>query len=274
MVQAESEAMERDIGPLYESLADASAVMNVNYSDQELALLVNHLARVNALTLDEAIKLRRTAAQANDVNTGYEMTGDDVVVPLGSVKAGHLIFTTGATRLNINGDLAQADLFRAHFGKLAPSVVVDEGLVKVFYRRALLNWSAGTADVTLNGSIPWRLDVMSSGAACIADLRAVLLSALDVNGKASTIDITLPRPTANVPFRIAGNASNVVVRCAAGTAMQVRLGRGASSLMIDGQDVSAAGSKPYHTPDYATTTHRYTIDVTARLATVTIETYE
>jgi len=152
-------------------------------------------------------------------------------------------------------------------------VFVNDGLVKVFYRRSLLNWGAGTADVTLNGTIPWRLDVLTSGAACTADLRSVPLSALDVNGNASRIEITLPHPTANVPVRIAGNASTVIVRRAAGTAVQVRMRRGVSNVTIDGQEFSATGSKPYHTPDYANTTQRYDIDVTARLDAVTIETY-
>ncbi|MBC8161704.1 MAG: hypothetical protein H7Z42_10850, partial [Roseiflexaceae bacterium] len=237
------------------------------------ALLVDYLTRNNALTLDAAVKLRQTDVQTNGANTGIELSSEHVAVPLGSLQAGHLIVTAGAEHLTINGDAAQAELFRAHFGTLAPSVFVDQGLVKIYYRHALLNWNAGTADVTLHGGIPWRLDVVSSGAACIADLRSVPLSSLDVNGKASNIEITLPRPTAGVSFRIAGNASHIIVRRATGSAMQVRLGRGASNLIIDGQDFSAVGSKPYSTANYADTPQRYDIDVTARHTTVTIETY-
>ncbi|MBC8163701.1 MAG: MarR family transcriptional regulator, partial [Roseiflexaceae bacterium] len=45
VVQANSEAMERDIGPLYTPLALASAALNAHYSDHELALLVDYLTR-------------------------------------------------------------------------------------------------------------------------------------------------------------------------------------------------------------------------------------
>lgn len=270
-VHAEGEAMERDIGPLYTPLANASAALNAHYSDQELALLVDYLTRNNALTLDEAVNLRHAAAQATD--TGIEIHGNQIELPLGSLQAGHLVFATGSTRLSIGGNAAQHNLLQARFEKLAPSVLVDDGLVKVFYRHALLNWSANTADVQLNSSIPWRLDLLSSGAPCTADLRSVPLSVLDIHGKASNIELTLPRPTANVPIRIAGNASNVVVRYATDTAIQVRQRRGEASLMIDGQDHSTLGSKPYYTPNYAQATARYDIEVTARLTTVTLEPY-
>jgi DNA-binding MarR family transcriptional regulator len=260
VVQAESEVMERDIGPLYESLARASAAMYANYSNQELALLLEHHTRNNALTLDEAIKLRRTAAQASQAHAG--------------VQAGQLIVTPGAARLSVQGQSAQHDLLRAHFGTLAPSVFVQDGLVKVFYQHAQLSLNEGTADLTLNSTIPWQLELGSSGAVCTADLRLVLLSALDVNGTASTFEVTLPHPTTSVPCRVAGAASSIVVRRPVGIALQVRLRRGGSTVVIDGRNTHITASKPYQTPDYANASARYDIDITARTSKVTIETYQ
>lgn len=273
VVQAEADAMERNVGPFYESLAQASAALIASYTDAELAFLVDHLTRSNALVLEEAVKLRRVAAQGNNATGGEELSGNKIAVPLEGVQKGHLVFTTGATRLNLRGDTSQNDLFRAQFGKLAPQVFVEAGLVKVFYRQALLNWSANTADVQLNTSIPWQIDLVSSGAPCVADLRAIRISALDVNGKASTLELTLPQPTSLVPVRIAGSASTVVVRRPAETALQVRVGRGVASVRIDGQELDTTGGKPYQTPGYAGATRRYDIDVSARLTTVAIETY-
>jgi DNA-binding MarR family transcriptional regulator len=274
VVQAESEVMERDIGPLYESLARASAAMYANYSNQELALLLEHHTRNNALTLDEAIKLRRTAAQASQAHAGSELRGEHITLPLGSVQAGQLIVTPGAARLSVQGQSAQHDLLRAHFGTLAPSVFVQDGLVKVFYQHAQLSLNEGTADLTLNSTIPWQLELGSSGAVCTADLRLVLLSALDVNGTASTFEVTLPHPTTSVPCRVAGAASSIVVRRPVGIALQVRLRRGGSTVVIDGRNTHITASKPYQTPDYANASARYDIDITARTSKVTIETYQ
>lgn len=274
VVQAEADAMERDVGPLYESLARASATLIGGYSTEELALLVGHLTRNNALMLEEAVRLRHSAAAGAETIAGEELSGSEVVVPLGAVEAGHLIFTTGATRLTLGGGAGSEELFRAQFGKLAPSVLVEGGLVKVFYRQALLNWSANSADIQLNPRIPWRLDLVSSGASCSADLRAIALSGLEVNGKASSVDLVLPHPTASIPVRIAGSASTVVIRRPKGTELRLRVQRGVASVLVEGEVLELTTSKPYQTSGYAAAGERYDIEVTARLTTVQIETSE
>jgi DNA-binding MarR family transcriptional regulator len=270
VVQADAEAMERDIGPLYASLAEATVQLLNGYSDEGLAFLVEHLTRNNALMLEEAVKLRHAAAQ-DEQGSGVELNDNEVTVPLGTITEGHLVFTTGATRLSLNGNGGAAELFRAQFGRFAPSVLVDGGLVKVFYRQALLNWSANSAEIRLNPTIPWRLDLVSSGAACRADLRAVHLQALEVNGKASTMELLLPPPTTHTPLRIAGNASTITVRRPADAALRVRLGRGASTVVIDGQEFDPTGNASYQSPNDAQASARYDIEVTARISTVVID---
>ena len=276
LVHAVGEALERDIGALYEPLAQAQAALHAQYSDQELALLVDFMARTSAQLLDETHKLRRTIAP-QEAAPGYELSGEQVAVPLGSAQAGHLVFAADAITLRLSGDPAQAELFRAAFHKRIPTVFVRGGLVKVAYRRSLLRMSASAAEVTLSGRIPWRLDLSSSAASCTIDLRAVPLQALDLDGTASEVTVMLPRPSMRVPLHIAGNASDVVIRRPADTAMQVRLRHGAPSLMapsltIDGHDFSAAGSKPYRTPDYAEAAQRYEVDIAARMSSIKIET--
>ncbi|HEU4321888.1 MAG TPA: MarR family transcriptional regulator [Roseiflexaceae bacterium] len=269
VVQADAEAMEREIGPLYGSLAQATLGLLSGYSDEALALLVEHLTRNNALMLEEAVKLRHVAAQGQG-DSGVELSGNEVAAPLGAVDEGHLVFATGSTRLHLSGAAAPEELFRAHFARLAPSVLVDAGLVKVFYRQALLNWSANSAEIRLNSRIPWRLDLVSSGAACSADLRAVELRAVDINSKAGTVELLLPPPTTHVLVRISGNASTVAVRLAAETAIEVRQGRGAANVAVDGQQLDATANTPYQTAGYAQAAGRYAFEITARLSTVTI----
>jgi hypothetical protein len=224
--------------------------------------------------LEEAVKLRHSTAARAETIVGEELSGSEVVVPLGLVEAGHLIFTTGATRLTLGGGAGSEELIRAQFGKLAPSVLVEGGLVKVFYRQALLNWSANSADIQLNPRIPWLLNLASSGASCKANLRAIALSGLEVNGKASSVELTLPPPATSVPVRIAGSASTVVIRRPEGAEFQLRLRRGAANVTIDGEAREITTSKPYQTAAYATVGERYAIEVAARLTSVQIETTE
>lgn len=59
VVHANAEAMERDVGPLYDSLNRASTALMESYTDEELAVIVNHMTRNNQITLEEAVRFRR-----------------------------------------------------------------------------------------------------------------------------------------------------------------------------------------------------------------------
>ena len=54
----------REIAPLYESMARATAELLARYGDEELALILDFTARANALTLAEIAKLRAKATPA------------------------------------------------------------------------------------------------------------------------------------------------------------------------------------------------------------------
>jgi DNA-binding MarR family transcriptional regulator len=269
IVEADGTAMEREIGVLYTSLAHATEAMIMRYSDEELTLLVDQLARSGSLTLDEAVKLRHPAASGD---YGETKKSQRITVSRGTAAAGKLMTTLGATRLTITGDPTQPDLLRAQFGARVPTVLAEDGVVTLSYPHTRFNRSSNTAELTLNGGIKWQLNLVTSSAPCTADLRHVAISALDLTAKASNIEITLPQAVASVTVRIAGNANNVVLRCAVATALQVRLGRSESSLIVDGEDMSAAAQTFYRTPGYEEATDRYVIEVTARLTAVTIVT--
>jgi DNA-binding MarR family transcriptional regulator len=55
----------REIAPLYESMARATAELLARYGDEELALILDFAARANALTLAEIAKLRAKATPAD-----------------------------------------------------------------------------------------------------------------------------------------------------------------------------------------------------------------
>lgn len=252
-------------------IEEGTAALIASYSDHDLAFLVDHLTRSNALMLDEAVKMRHSpAAQGAGADT-IELNATEIAVPLGTVAAGHLVFTTGATRLQLTGDAASDELFHAEFSRLAPSVVVQGGVVKVFYRQALLNWNANSANVQLNPHIPWHLELTSSGASCHADVRALTLRGIELQTKGSSIEVLLPQPKANIPIRIGGNASTVVLRRPADTPVQLRVQRGVAHVLLDGAPLDVTAGKPYQTPHLAEGAERYDIELAAQLTTLKLE---
>jgi DNA-binding MarR family transcriptional regulator len=60
IIQPLEEKAKQEIGPLFDSLAQATARLLSRYSDQELAFLLDFLTRINELTREEAQKLRST----------------------------------------------------------------------------------------------------------------------------------------------------------------------------------------------------------------------
>ena len=57
----------REIAPLYESMAGATAELLARYDDEELALLLDFATRANAMTLEEIARLRAPMPAREDV---------------------------------------------------------------------------------------------------------------------------------------------------------------------------------------------------------------
>lgn len=206
----------------------------------------------------------------------------DFAAPLGAAVRGRLEFVRGASLVSIGTLAAMPDLFRAHFEGPQPRVTVRDGLVSVQYRRlslaewaryALL-WGRHAADLMLNMSIPWQIEIRGGVSKFRADLRELRLASFEVRGGASEVEAWLPPPSGSVGVRVGGGASNLTLRRPADTAVAVQVHGGASKLIFDEQHFGAiGGGVRLATSGYTSASDRYEINIAGGASRLTVETY-
>ncbi|GAA2705459.1 hypothetical protein [Actinoplanes palleronii] len=128
------------------------------------------------------------------------------------------------------------DLFRvstASDSGLTPSADQDGDAVKLRLRS---DGSGGSAAVTitLNSAVRWTLRVDGGVAHSRIDLTGADLAAVDLNGGASRIDLTLPEPHGLMPVRMTGGVDQFLVNLAGSTPVRVRVQSGAGQVTLDG----------------------------------------
>jgi len=194
--------------------------------------------------------------------------GDHFAAPLGSSRSGRLRFTNGARRVAIRADVHMRALCHARFGDRMPMVGVRGGMVTIRHPRvSSCDWlgqqSECPAEVTLNGRIPWDIEVRGGASNLVADLRELRLGSLILAGGASHLEVVLPSPSGTVSVVVLGGASNVVIHRPNGAAARLRVGGGATSLRFDNRRIGAAGGElDLRSRDYDGATDRYDVAVT------------
>jgi DNA-binding MarR family transcriptional regulator len=253
-----------EIGAPLDSVGRAWEQVASRYDEGQLALISGFLERANAVYEEEIYRLREAPPE-----------GGDFSAPLGGVGSGRLVFSSWASRLVLRADAAMDELYRASFEGTAPDVKVEGGTVTFRYPRRLrlFDWSKLGADVALNAAVPWRIELRGGASEVAAELGGLDLSGLEVRGGASSIRVELPEPSGTVPVRIAGGASEIVVRRPAHVAARVRLKGWASQLTFDDQTFGAVGSDVrLQSPGYEDAAGRYDVEVTGSASNVTLTT--
>jgi hypothetical protein len=196
--------------------------------------------------------------------------GHDLVVPLGSVDAGHLVFSRGVSNLTIGVDGSMEDLYRARFEGKVPEIEVHGGTVAVRYRPSFRHTRG---EITLNGRIPWDVETRWGMSHVLADLEDLQLRGVAISGGSSHVEVRLPRPQRAVVIRIGGGAHDVQLVRPGGVPVRVRIGGGTSKLAIDDLTVGSAGGKTeWRSPDYDDAQARYDIEIGAGASEVTVRT--
>jgi hypothetical protein len=226
----------------------------------------------------------------NEARRDTPMTGDDTptwhdarrdfAAPLAGVTRGRLVFERGAANVTLGVQRALEDLCRAHFEGPMPDVRAQGGTVAIRYRyfsffdwlRYAVLWDAQAADVTLNGSVPWDIEIRGGASRLGADLRELALRSLEIRGGASRVDVSLPMPEGAVPIRIGGGASHVTLLHPPEVGVRLRVGGGASSLTLDDQHIGAiGGGLRLETPGYAGAAARYDVEVGGGVSHLSVE---
>jgi len=206
-------------------------------------------------------------------------SSDCFAAPLGSLRSGHLLFVSGASNVTVHADPSMEDLYRARFEGQVPTVRVQDGTISIEYPRfppsdQRYYWLERRAEVTLNASIPWHIEVRGSTSRLTADLSKLRLGSLKLAGGASRIEVMLPRPSGTVPVRILGGASNVTIHRPEGAAARAHASGGATNLSFDEKHFGAIGSQVnLQSSDYDDSANRYAfIKVTGGANNMTLDT--
>jgi len=255
----------RAIGSLFASLETAWDDLASRYDDEQTAVLLAFLQRCNGLSRDAIVRLREGPADEGE--------GKFFSAPLGDLESGRLVVSSGISRLTVRADDRMTALYQARFEGTAPDVKTKEGVVTIRYPRR--PWGLGgkqrAAEVTLSAAIPWWVAIQGGASQVEALLDGLDLAGLEIKGGLSMVRLELPMPSAVVPIRIIGGASQVTVRRPAGVAARVHLMGWASEFAFDDQNFSAVGNDVrLQSPGYDGTAPCYDIEVMGAASMVTI----
>lgn len=202
----------------------------------------------------------------------------DYSAPLAAnVESGRLQLGLGASTAKVDSG-GMSDLYQAHMEfprDRPPSVSASGGTVtiengdRVF---PLFGRGKLTAQVTLNNTIPWDVNLQGGASSVTLDLSGLKLNSLGISGGASQIEATLPSPTGQASVHISGGASQVTIHRPAGVAIRVHMSGGASNLDIDGTHHNViGGDADYQTPDWNNATARYDMEISGGASNVHVD---
>ncbi|HEY7200160.1 MAG TPA: hypothetical protein VIC57_08115 [Candidatus Dormibacteraeota bacterium] len=198
--------------------------------------------------------------------------------PAAGVAAGSLRLDAGRGSTRLSGGDLGGDLYRAEIATTAnggPTVEVAGGSVHLSTHPSpdvlwLGRVASDQVDVTLSSRVPWAVTINGAGLAGQADLSALDVSSVSVNGAGMTVDLRLPpEPSGAVTIAVNGAGSNVTVRIPSGTAAHAVATGLATGLDVDG---TAATGGAWRSPGYDAAGGRYEISVAGVGSRVRVET--
>ncbi|OLB45315.1 MAG: hypothetical protein AUH05_03455 [Ktedonobacter sp. 13_2_20CM_53_11] len=254
-----------EIGPLFASIGKAWEEMAAHYDDEQRAFLLEFLKQSNALARQEIARLREASAGEEGMFSA----------PLADLESARLVFPSGAFRLTLRTTEGMAELYQARFEGPVPDVAAKDGVVTIRYPRRLLGLGGQQrqAVVTLNVAIPWQIVIQGGASDVTAELGGLDLTGLEVKGGENLMRLELPAPSAVVPIRISGGASEVTIRRPAGTAARVHIKGWAYKFVFDDQTFDYLGKNvQLQSSGFEPTAPYYDIEVLSSASMVTITT--
>ena len=271
-----STAATREVGArVYGEVEVAGRAELEGHSAEELTLIRDYLRRTCEVYESQAAHVAGAAAGTDDAGEATSAGAPEASAPLGDILAGRLEFTKGAAKVNIRGDAALGELYRARFDGPAPDVSVHGGTVVVQQRRRFrpFDWRTQTADVSLNASVPWDLSLKGGMWKLTADLRQLRLQSLQVSGGASDVEIWLPAPAGVVGVVVSGGASSVKLHRPKGVPVRAAISGGASQLVFDEQRLGGVGGRNVlESQGFEASVDRYEMRFSGGASQVTIDT--
>jgi hypothetical protein len=178
-----------------------------------------------------------------------ELGLDRVNVPYAGQTRMQLTVTSGMAGARVHIDPNATELIAIDYGdNPAPRLRVSAAELRLSWPVTFESWlrSMVTADgddidIVLHPAVEWSLHVRNGLSSFDADLTSGKLTRLDISGGVSDARIDLPPPTAVVPIRISGGASNLALRRPADAGVVLGVTGGISVLRLDDQTFDAIG---------------------------------
>jgi hypothetical protein len=190
-------------------------------------------------------------------------------LPTGGRSQAALKITSGTSVLDVSVANLHGTLLRASTPDGAPVRPVLSGSAPIVLSLAGVGTtSARSTDyavtVVLSSSVVWSLDFAAGTQRTEADLRGGRVSGIAVTAGSDILDMSLPRPSGTLLFRLAGGVSQFLISLPSGVPAQVTVGGGASYVSMGNQDLTGvAGGTVLTPPGWATATSRFDIDATS-----------
>ena len=148
-----------------------------------------------------------------------------------------------------------------------PAVAVRGGAVNIRYPRSwrdeLLDVrSTSRAEVALNATISWEIEVRGGASRLLADLFDARLGALAMEGGVGRVEVVLPIPVGTATVVVHGGASNLAIHRPAGVPARLCVEGGVTHLRFDDRRIGAAGKGvDLRGPGYDDAIDRYEVKV-------------
>jgi hypothetical protein len=162
--------------------------------------------------------------------------GTAVTGPVDGLTSGAFALVDGAGSVKVRVDDLGDELYRIATpdeSGVTPKVERDGSDVRLYLPPGR-NGGATEVDIVLNAGVRWTLRLDGGADTTRVDLTGADVEAVDLNGGATRIDLTLPAPQGLVPVRMTGGVNQFQVRLAGGTPVRVRVQSGAGQVTVDG----------------------------------------
>jgi len=249
------------LGQVLSRLEAEASELYEGYSDRELRLVIDSLARAHPVIQERVADMRRHSPAQ------HELAG-----PTAGAEAGRLHLAPGVGIVTIDS-ATMPGLYRAHVEGTPPLIEVDGGTVTVKPRRfALFGWGHRVMQLTLSDAIPWDVEVAQGAWRLNADMSGLRVRSFLVKGGASNIDLRFGRPSGAVPVNIQGGASRVTLHRPGDVPIELHVRGGASRVSIDGRELGPMGGNlVWPDPPVAAGPDRYVVEVRGGASRLSID---
>jgi hypothetical protein len=164
------------------------------------------------------------------------------------------------------------DLYRVDAPGARPQITEQDGTVRLSIAGGAAK--GGPVEIALAADVRWDLRIGGGVDLSTIDLSGARPRSVDLTGGANEIDLTLPKPDGTLTVTMSAGVSRFDVHTAQHVPVRVRIGSGASSVVLDGLSHTGVAAGALFTPDlWAGAVNRIDVDAVAGLSAMTVASY-